>query len=129
MEIYDENGNLIENPDLSLGRLETRTRTVHHDAVQKVEEVSHYEVVAEYANGGKDVRRVIDIPGVQAQDAYDETIEYQVYIPYTEEEIEQMNQPEGPSDVELLQAQIDSLTEELLAAKILLGIADEEENE
>ena len=115
MEIYDLNGNVIENPDLDLGRLEERTRTVHHDAVEAVQEVWHYEVVAEYPNGGKDVRKVIDVPGVQAHEAYDEQISYQVYVPYTQEELDAMNapeEPEGPSELELLQQQVSALTEQ-----------------
>ena len=47
---------------------------VHHDAVQHVEEQGHYEVIAEYPNGGKDVRWVIDVPGVEGHDAYDEVV-------------------------------------------------------
>ena len=32
--------------------------------------MSHYETVAEYPNGGRDVRKVIDVPGVPAQAAW-----------------------------------------------------------
>ena len=110
MEIFDEQGNLIENPDLDLGYLETRTRTVHHDAVEAVEEVSHYEVIAEYPNGGKDVRKVIDVPGVEPADAYDEEIRYQIYIPYTETELAAINEPNGSSDIDTLQEKINELT-------------------
>lgn len=108
-EIYDQTGALIENPDLSRGRLETHTRTVHHDAVEAVQEVWHYETVAEYPNGGKDVRRVIDTPGVQAQAAWDEEVSYQVYIPYTEAELEAMNKP---SEVEILQQRLSALEDQ-----------------
>ena len=103
MEIYDLSGNLMDNPDLGLGRLEDRTRTVHHDAVEAVREVWHYETVHEYPNGGKDVRKVIDTPGVEAAEAYDEEIPYQVYIPYTEEELAAMNQPETEEPNTLLE--------------------------
>ena len=48
--------------------------TVHHDAVVGRQEQGHYETVAEYPNGGKDVRWVIDVPSVTASDAYDEVI-------------------------------------------------------
>ena len=47
---------------------------VHHDAVQHVEEQGHYEVVALYPNGGKDVRWVVDVEGVVGHDAYDEIV-------------------------------------------------------
>lgn len=47
---------------------------IHHDAVAHVEEQGHYEVVAEYPNGGKDVRWVVDVQGVEGHDAYDEVV-------------------------------------------------------
>lgn len=87
MRIIDSNGIEIANPDLTKGYLKQETQTVHHDAVEAVEEVSHYETIAEYPNGGKDVRKVVDVPGVAAQDAYDEEVEVQRYVLYTAEEL------------------------------------------
>lgn len=87
MQIIDITGNPIANPDLTLGYLKAETRTVHHDAVEAVEEVSHYETIAEYPNGGKDVRKVVDVPGVAAREAYDEEVEVQRYILYTADEL------------------------------------------
>lgn len=59
----------------------------HHDAVDARKQVSHYEVVKEYPNGGKDVKEVIDVPATEAKEAYDEYEDIQVYVPYTEEEL------------------------------------------
>lgn len=87
MKIIDSNGVEIANPDLTLGYLKQETQTIHHDAVEGVEEVSHYETIAEYPNGGKDVKKVVDVPGVAAQDAYDEEVEVQRYVLYTAEEL------------------------------------------
>lgn len=87
MKIIDINGNPMESPDLSLGWLEDKTQTIHHDAVAGVEEVSHYETLAEYPNGGKDVQKVVDVPGVEAKDAWDEEEQVQVYHLYTAEEL------------------------------------------
>lgn len=87
MKIYDINGNPMKSPDLSLGWLEGKTQTIHHDAVSGVEEVSHYETLAEYPNGGKDVQKVVDVPGVEAKDAWDEEEHVQVYHLYTAEEL------------------------------------------
>lgn len=87
MKIIDINGNPMESPNLSLGWLENKTRTIHHDAVAGVEEVSHYETLAEYPNGGKDVQKVVDVPGVKAKDAWDEEERVQVYHLYTAEEL------------------------------------------
>ena len=87
MKIIDENGAAIETPDLTLGYLVGSTEPVEHPAVEGVEEVSHYETVTEYPGGGRDVRKVIDVPGVTAQAAWTEQVPVQRYIRYTEEEL------------------------------------------
>ena len=87
MKIIDENGAAIENPDLTLGYLVDDTEPVEHPAVEGVEEVSHYETVAEYPNGGKDVQRVVDVPGVPAKPAWTEQLPIKRYIRYTAEEL------------------------------------------
>lgn len=92
MEIYNENMERIENPDLSVGYLKPSTRTEHHEAVEGVEEVWHYETVAEYPNGGKDVEKVIDVQGVEAKDAWDEEIPIRIYVLYTPDELAAMEE-------------------------------------
>jgi hypothetical protein len=87
MKIIDENGAAVENPDLTLGYLVDDTEPVEHPAVEGVEEVSHYETVAEYPNGGKDVQKVVDRPGVKAQEEWVEQVPIQRYIRYTAEEL------------------------------------------
>ena len=88
MKIIDENGAAIETPDLTLGYLVgAAAEPVEHPAVEGVEEVSHYETVTEYPGGGRDVRKVIDVPGVPAQAAWTEQVPVQRYIRYTEEEL------------------------------------------
>ena len=87
MKILDETGAVVENPDLTLGYLVDDTEPVEHPAVEGVEEVSHYETVAEYSNGGRDVQKVIDVPGVPAQAAWTEQVPIQKYIRYTAEEL------------------------------------------
>ena len=87
MKIIDENGAAIETPDLTLGYLVGSTEPVEHPAVDGVEEVSHYETVTEYPGGGRDVQKVIDVPGVTAQAAWTEQVPVQRYIRYTEEEL------------------------------------------
>ena len=117
-EICNENMELIENPDLTLGYLRPGTRTEHHDAVEGVQEVWHYETVAEYPNGGKDIRRVVDVPGVAAQAAWDEEIPIQIYVPYTQEELDRMeaerNKPTTEERIAQLEAQNEALLECLL---------------
>ena len=87
MKIIDENGAVVESPDLTLGYLTTSTEEITHPAVEGVEEQWHWETVTEYPNGGKDVQKVIDVPGVPAQAAWTEQVPVQRYIRYTEEEL------------------------------------------
>ena len=86
MKIIDSNGVEIANPDLTKGYLKPETQTIHHDAVEGAEEVWHYEFKT-YPNGGKDRWKVVDVPGVAAQEAYDEEVEVQRYILYTADEL------------------------------------------
>ena len=87
MKIIDETGAVIESPDLTLGYLTDDAEEITHPAVEGVEELFHYETVAEYPNGGKDVRKVIDRPGVQAQEEWVEKVPIRKYIRYTAEEL------------------------------------------
>ena len=117
-EIYNENMERIENPDLTLGYLKPGTRTEHHEAVEGMQEVWHYETVAEYPNGGKDVQMVVDVPGVEAKPAWDEETPIQIYVPYTQEELDRMeaerNKPTTEERVAQLEAQNETLLECLL---------------
>ena len=74
MKIIDETGAVVENPDLTLGYLTDDTEEITHPAVEGVAEVAHYETVAEYPSGGKDVRKVIDVPGVPGREAWTEML-------------------------------------------------------
>ena len=87
MKIIDETGAVVENPDLTLGYLTDDTQPLEHPAQEAVAEVAHYETVAEYPSGGRDVQRVVDVPGVPAQAAWTEQVPVQRYIRYTEEEL------------------------------------------
>lgn len=78
--------------DLNKGKLIADTITRIVPAVECREEVGHYETVAEYPNGGKDVVWVIDQPYIEAQAEREETDQIQVYIPFTAEEQVQYNQ-------------------------------------
>ena len=112
MKIIDSNGVEIANPDLTKGYLKQETQTVHHDAVAGVEEVSHYETIAEYPNGGRDRWKVVDVPGVAAKGAYDEEVEVQRYVLYTAEELAEQEKARKEAEEK---AQLPT-TEERLAA-------------
>ena len=118
MKIIDENGAAIENPDLTLGYLVDDTEPVEHPAVEGVEEVSHYETVAEYPNGGEDVQRVVDVPGVPAQAAWTEQMPVQRYIRYTAEELAAQEEARKKQEAK------DKLPETVAALNAALADAD-----
>lgn len=92
MTVYDQNGKPLDNFDLNRGYLKKKNTIIHHEAVASVEERGHWETLHEYSTGGKDVEWVIDVPGVKAKDAWDESVTITVYIPYTEEELAEQEQ-------------------------------------
>ena len=85
MKIYDAALETeLQNPDLTLGKLETAQRvTVHHDAVPAS---VRYEVMADTITSDcpDGLRQEIT---TTAQAAYDEYEEVQRYVPYTEAEL------------------------------------------
>ena len=88
MKIIDETGvELTEAPDLSLGRLIDDVEIVHHEAIAGVKQVSHFVPIEPLANGSTIVEEVIDVPGVDPQPAWEETVPIQRYIRYTEDEL------------------------------------------
>lgn len=90
MRILDENDQEIqpEDVDYRAGKLEDDKIFVqHHEAVEAVEEQGHYETLQEYPNGGKDVEWKVDVPGVEAKEAWDEYEDIQRYTKYTDEEL------------------------------------------
>lgn len=92
MRILDKDNNeLTDSSELqSAGKLVKETiNTVFHAAVEAIEETGHYETVAEYDNGGKDVAWVVDTPGRAAREEYWETEDILRFVPFTAEEIKQ----------------------------------------
>lgn len=71
---------------------------IHREAVEGVDEVGHYETIREYPNGGRDLRWVVDVERVKPRDEYDEVVQeaydeeedIEVYVPYTEEQLKEM---------------------------------------
>ena len=123
MKILDETGAVVENPDLTLGYLTTSTEEITHPAVEGVEGQWHWETVTEYPNGGRDVRKVIDVPGVPAQAAWTEQMPVQRYIRYTEEELAAREKERQQAEArEKLPERVDAL--ETANDDIILMMAD-----
>lgn len=105
----------ILNPDLTKGRLiEDRLLLKTLPAVEYVEEQGHFETIAEYPNGGKDVKWIVDAPAIFAKDAEDVYEEIQIYVPFTAEEIDKQNKSRIEEQITYLKQQLTPLNEKLL---------------
>lgn len=93
MRVFNEDKTQeLKEYDLNKGHLELDKLFIrHHKAVEEIKEQWHYETIAEYPNGGKDVEKI--------KEEYDEYEDIYVYIPYTDEELEELNKP---SELEIL---------------------------
>lgn len=118
MKIIDENGAVVENPDLTLGYLVGGTEPVEHPAVEGVEEQWHWETVTEYPNGGRDVQKIVDRPGVTAQEEWLEQVPIQRYIRYTAEELAAQEEARKKQEAK------DKLPETVAALQAALADAD-----
>lgn len=143
--ILDAQGNelKLEDLDLNAGKLVDETITVHHDAVEGVEEVSHVEVLKEYYETGpdgepvldedghkivfgKDVKTIIDVPGVEAKPAYDEQEEIQRYIPYTAEELDKIDKEKADAQASAAVADAEKSAIRLIMQKIAPSLSTDE---
>ena len=123
MKIIDETGAVVENPDLTLGYLTDDTQPLEHPAQEAVAEVAHYETVAEYPSGGRDVQRVVDVPGVPARPAWTEQLPIKRYIRYTAEELAAQEEARKKAEArEKLPERVDAL--ETANDDIILMMAD-----
>lgn len=79
--ILNSDGEVIENPDLTLGHLVDREKIIKHPAI-KAKPAG--EKLVEKAPG---LYERIITPAVFPRPAYEETKKWQEYVPYTEEEL------------------------------------------
>lgn len=115
LKIYNEaKTEILNDYDLELGCLKAdRIFIAHHEATEEIQEQSHIEVIAEYPNGGKDVKEVIDVPYSPAKEAWDEYEDIKVYIPYSKKELERMQSERYEKTVEMNIREKYSLSQEI----------------
>lgn len=101
MKIIDETGVVLTiEPDLDAGYLMDDVEVIHHDAIEGTAPQWHRETAKlpdgtpaiYYRDGveiGRDTVKVIDVPGVDPQPAWDEEVPVMRYIRYTAEELAQ----------------------------------------
>lgn len=127
MKIIDETGIVLTTePDLQVGYLVDDVEVVHHDAVEGTAPQWHRETaklpdgsLAIYYRDGKEIGRdmvkVIDVPGVDPQTAWDEEVPVMRYIRYTTKELAE--QEKARKETQQRQEALDKLPETLKALK------------
>lgn len=134
MKIIDETGSVLTTePDLQVGYLVDDVEVVHHDAVEGTAPQWHRETaklpdgsLAIYYRDGKEIGRdmvkVIDVPGVDHQPAWDEEVPVMRYIRYTAEELAQREKEK--QEAQQRQEVLDKLPETLAALQAAQADAD-----
>lgn len=125
MKIIDETGIVLTTePDLEAGYLVEDVEVIHHDAVEGTAPQWHRETAklpdgspAIYYRDGKEIGRdmvkIIDVPGVDPQPAWDEEVPVMRYIRYTAEELAQREKEK--QEAQQRQEALDKLPETLAA--------------
>lgn len=134
MKIIDESGAVLTTePDLQVGYLVDDVEVVHHDAVEGTAPQWHREtaklpdgsLAIYYRDGveiGRDMVKVIDVPGVDPQPAWDEEVPVMRYIRYTAEELAQREKEK--QEAQQRQDALDKLPETLAALQAAQADAD-----
>lgn len=134
MKIIDETGIVLTTePDLEAGYLVEDVEVVHHDAVEGAAPQWHRETAklpdgspAIYYRDGKEIGRdmvkVIDVPGVDPQPAWDEEVPLMRYIRYTAEELAQRENEK--QEAQQRQDTLDKLPQTLAALQAAQADAD-----
>lgn len=134
MKIIDETGIVLTTePDLEAGYLVEDVQIIHHDAVEGTAPQWHRETAklpdgspAIYYRDGKEIGRdmvkVIDVPGVDPQPAWDEEVPVMRYIRYTAEELAQREKEK--QEAQQRQEVLDKLPETLAALQAAQTDAD-----
>lgn len=109
MRILDVNNTEILEPNYDLGYTKSdKIFIMRHEAVAEVKEQGHYNVIRVYEEtGGKDVEWVVDIPGVEAKEAWDEYEDILRYVEYTQEELDAIEAERNkPTQLDKIEAQV-----------------------
>ena len=131
--IYETGIVLTAEPDLEAGYLVEDVEVVHHDAVEGTAPQWHRETAklpdgspAIYYRDGKEIGRdmvkVIDVPGVDPQPAWDEEVPLMRYIRYTAEEL--AAQEKARKEAQQRQKALDKLPQTLATLQAAQADAD-----
>lgn len=103
MRILNQAGEEIVFPGHGKGYLRReRVEIARHPAVEAVAEQSHFEVLRTYPNGGQDVKKVVDVPGVTGRAAWVEYEDILRFFPYADEVLAELQKPTPQEDTDAL---------------------------
>ena len=115
MKIYNEDlTKEIQEQDIDYSKyklVDAKRFVRHHEAVAEVKEQFHYETIREYSNGGKDVKKVIDVESVEPKEAYDEYEDVLKIEPLSAEELKQ-------NRIYEIQARLNQLSQDFVQADL-----------
>ena len=80
----------LQSVDYEKGYLDIGTLINHIPEQTEIKEQFHYEVIREYSNGGKDVKKVVEVEGRPYIPAHDEEETINIYIPYTQAQLDEI---------------------------------------
>lgn len=130
MKIIDEAGVVLTTePNLEAGYLVEDVEVVHHDAVEGTAPQWHRETAklpdgtpAIYYRDGKEIGRdtvkVIDVPGIDPQPAWDEEVPVMRYVLYTAEELAQREAEKKVAEDAKAEAERKKAEQEALPGKL-----------
>ena len=126
MKIYlEDKKTIIENPDLTKGRIIDDTREITIEEIPFIKEEGHYITIKEYDNGGKDIEWVVDKPAQSYVPSRVEEEEIKVYKIYSKEELIEV--AKGKIRKEILKYKKLLIETDFYTMKFLEGALEEEE--
>lgn len=114
LTVYDlEKGNIVAD----------KLFIAHHPEQAEIPAVKHREV-KRFPNGGASAEWVIDVPAVPAKPSWDEYEDIMVYVPYTAEQLQEIERNNRISDIK---ARLSQLSEDFVqswAGAVIIDIDD-----
>lgn len=125
MKVYDETKSYeLTVYDLEQGKLiPDKLFIAHHPEQAEIPAVKHREV-KRFPNGGASAEWVIDVPAVPAKPSWDEYEDIMVYVPFTAEQLQEI---ERNNRISYIKSRLSQLSEDFVqswAGAIITDIED-----
>lgn len=125
MRVYDKTKSYeLTVYDLEKGKLVSdKLFVAHHPEQAEIHEVKHREV-KRFPNGGASAEWVIDVPAVPAKPSWDEYEDIMVYVPYTAEQLQEIERNNRISDIKARLSQLSEDFVQYWAGAVIIDIDD-----